>query len=821
MRGAGRLIRWLFSGAVAVLAASAAQPACAQEAAPAISAKEVLQAIERGRDYLLGQQRRDGGWDSRVGRYPLGTTALVTLALLNAGMTPRDPEIARALEYLRGRAADAETTYEVSLLCMVFAAARDGQTDRVRLSMLVRKLESGQLRRGDGRGAWGYETTKSDGLWYDRSNTQFAILGLRDAAVAGIPVNTETWKAALDQWHRAQSNDGGWSYTGIGRGGSTGSMTVAGIASLTIISTMLRDTAQELTADGKPICCGDEAADPHLARGIDWLERNFSVGSNPRDSSWPLYYLYGLERAGRLLGRRFFGEHDWYREGAEFLVRRARNPANGTWEEQGDLLVGTSFALLFLSKGLSPVLISKLQYPTANQAGGSWNSQPDDVRNLTEHITLLPRWPHLMSTQTVDVTKLPAAGGADVLLQSKILYISGTDAPILTDAQVRTLREYIDAGGYIVAAATCQEKAADFDRGFRRLIARMFEGEQAELKLLDASHVVYRSEYPLERGDETIGLWGVDFGCRTPIFYVPPQAPLDLACLWNKWSYQDPPGRDPRLVAMIRKAMWAGVNIVAYATGREPPIKLQDPRPEGRDGETPIERGLLQVARVRHGGGWDTAPRALSNLLKALNEAVGLAASTNSRAVNLSDRDLFKYPIVYMHGRNSFRLSPEEREQLKLYAERGGVLFADACCGARAFDESFRSEIEAAFGAKLERIPPDHELFSEKIGFALRSVKRRTAGPPNPGEPLDTTVRDVEPFLEGILIDGRYAVIYSKYDISCALEHQASSACPGYESEDAFRIAINVILYAMLQDVAAAADGPPGLKAVVNEVHAR
>ena len=49
---------------------------------------------------------------------------------------------------------------------------------------------------------------------------------------------------------------------------------------------------------------------------------------------------------------------------------------------------------------------------------------------------------------------------------------------------------------------------------------------------------------------------------------------------------------------------------------------------------------------------------------------------------------------------------------------------------------------------------------------------------------------------------GRYAVIYSKYDISCALERQASVACAGYIPEDAEKIAINIILYALLQDVA-------------------
>ena len=55
--------------------------------------------------------------------------------------------------------------------------------------------------------------------------------------------------------------------------------------------------------------------------------------------------------------------------------------------------------------------------------------------------------------------------------------------------------------------------------------------------------------------------------------------------------------------------------------------------------------------------------------------------------------------------------------------------------------------------------------------------------------------------LEGIEIDGRYVVIYSKYDISCALEHQASLSCDGYVEADAAKLAMNIVLYAMQQDI--------------------
>ena len=60
------------------------------------------------------------------------------------------------------------------------------------------------------------------------------------------------------------------------------------------------------------------------------------------------------QRAGRLSGVRFFGQNDWYRLGADFLVNKAnQNQLSGFWQGNGqeNQLVATSFALLFLAKG--------------------------------------------------------------------------------------------------------------------------------------------------------------------------------------------------------------------------------------------------------------------------------------------------------------------------------------------------------------------------------------------------------------------------------------------------------------------------------------
>ena len=186
-----------------------------------------------------------------------------------------------------------------------------------------------------------------------------------------------------------------------------------------------------------------------------------------------------------------------------------------------------------------------------------------------------------------------------------------------------------------------------------------------------------------------------------------------------------------------------------------------------------------------------------------MNRANGLTASTKQHNISLAGKNLFRYPIVYMHGRSTFRLSDGEIEPLRKYLkERGGVLFADACCGSREFDFSFRELMEKMFpDHKFQRIPEAHELFKLNPGFDIREVRRRSPESTNKNVIIKTRIRKGKPYLEGIEIDGRYVVIYSKHDISCAIEQQSSISCAGYVWKDAMKIAINVLMYAMLQDI--------------------
>jgi hypothetical protein len=129
------------------------------------------------------------------------------------------------------------------------------------------------------------------------------------------------------------------------------------------------------------------------------------------------------------------------------------------------------------------------------------------------------------------------------------------------------------------------------------------------------------------------------------------------------------------------------------------------------------------------------------------------------------------------------------------------MLLADSLCASRAFTESFRQEMAAIFpNCKLEQIPASDPLLGTAYGgLDLRTVSRRTPKATGGAGPLETTVHKVPPELEGIKLGDRWGVVFSPYDLSCALEKQDSLGCSGYTQVDAARIGLNVVLYSLQQ----------------------
>lgn len=93
---------------------------------------------------------------------------------------------------------------------------------------------------------------------------------------------------------------------------------------------------------------------------------------------------------------------------------------------------------------------------------------------------------------------------------------------------------------------------------------------------------------------------------------------------------------------------------------------------------------------------------------------------------------------------------------------------------------------------KLEPIPGEDLLFSQELNGEILGENVIRARTEKGG-----AMRNMPPSLEGIKINNRWVVIYSKYDIGCALERHQAPDCLGYHPESAFKLGAAAVLYCL------------------------
>src|SRR5262249_16189385 len=151
----------------------------------------------------------------------------------------------------------------------------------------------------------------------------------------------------------------------------------------------------------------------------------------------------------------------------------------------GNPIIATSFSLLFLAKGKTPVLIHKMMHGTPAELRsltGDWNNDRNDVRNLTEFCSQKlfrnkkTGRPLPLTWQVFNAAQRNAGREESVkeMLQAPILFFNGHLPPQFTDAEKHLLKQYVDQGGFIFAEACCGPKETRFNLGFRRLVKELW-----------------------------------------------------------------------------------------------------------------------------------------------------------------------------------------------------------------------------------------------------------------------------------------------------------------------------------------------------------
>jgi hypothetical protein len=195
--------------------------------------------------------------------------------------------------------------------------------------------------------------------------------------------------------------------------------------------------------------------------------------------------------------------------------------------------------------------------------------------------------------------------------------------------------------------------------------------------------------------------------------------------------------------------------------------------------------GEFNIVRLKYrgGGDWYSDPTSLPNLLRRVEQVLGVKTAREEGRLSIMDETLFTYPFAYMTGHGKIRFSDEEAARLRHYLVSGGFLWADDNYG---MDEHFRREIRKAFpDEELVELPFDHRIYHIVYDFpgGLPKIHEHDGGPPHG---------------YGIFHEGRLVVFYSfNTDIGDGLEDAEVHRDPPEKRDAAAKMAINIVAYAL------------------------
>lgn len=787
-------VTWLalaMAGAI-ILTALPAAPARAQLVLEfKLTDKDVDKAMERLQNFLWMRQKDDGSWEDVVGahydRMTGGTTALVALALLEAGVGLSDERMERAIENLL--TVKMDDTQSVALRVMALSRAYRLAQRKEFAGQIVHDLHwlTDNLPRA---GAWGQRGPERTG-----SNTysQYGLLALWESEYAGfnerrkVPRGvmdvedgeetdvSELWPIAMRNlsrswpmiektWLDRQRPDDGWTYAANAPADveSSLTMTAAGVASLYIV---IDKAHAPYMVPGRPYPKARKAFDA-AREGLDWFSEQLSPGFTSDG-----YLAFGVQRIAVASGRKYIGGHDWFRLGVKEIAERAADArvkiAGREHRAPHGADMQAAYYLIFLARGRVPVTFNKLERP-----GTDWDIAPRDIANLTRYLNI--ELEKRMAWQIVSVDK-PVAE----YLDSPILFLNGVQPISLKDETVGKMREYILRGGMIVGEAT--NNSAGFVKSFKTMLEKAFpesgaaDGEAYKWKELPETHPILNELSDRDRG--RVGdVWGMEDGTRLIAVLLT----RDHATAWQQLD--------------VVKKPWCftiGRNLFRYATANEPLRTRLRPVFAGRV----IEADKKHQIGIIHAG-----PRWLSDkyAVEQLSDKLATDARVSVELIQVKDPaslDPEQCPMIVIAGRGSWAMPEVLAKGLQAYVERGGLVVFNANMGDLVFGKVAKAQAKRIVPGGL----PAPILKADPIMTGLVYRERgRTIEDPDIRYALRMAgVNEVE--LTGYRTGDRWGVIVSPHDIFMSMLGTPIYGNKGYGGGTAQQVAANLFLYALEQ----------------------
>ncbi|MDA0833485.1 MAG: DUF4159 domain-containing protein [Planctomycetota bacterium] len=381
-------------------------------------------------------------------------------------------------------------------------------------------------------------------------------------------------------------------------------------------------------------------------------------------------------------------------------------------------------------------------------------------------------------------TKPLASEGFDPI-DIPLLFMAGDYDFTFSPEEVDNLRKFLSEGGTILFNAA--RGRDEFSQAVVREMRKVFP--EKRFMRAPQDHPLFNARYRVPKVMTLVNgiqfqqppeIYTLDIGTRAAAIL----APIGMGAAWSSEPYH-PQGK--HLVG--ESAVRLGVNLVSYVLGATEYGRFLAQEFPVYDGRT-APGDVFRFGLLAYNGSWDVNPSLQNSVLQGLSENTGLDVDYAPVAVALDDPELGDYPLVFMTGHYDFQLTGEEADGLKAYLERGGMIVATAAAGLQPFDIGFRRELQKALPeGELIKLPATHPLF---------------LGGWNPIERVEytpTALRD-DPTLEypefyGVFLDGRLAVLYTPFDLMSGVNHESNAYAKGVSADDATRIVINAITYAL------------------------
>jgi hypothetical protein len=715
------------------------------------SDRTVRTAIADGMRFLEANLRADGSLGCRNWRYQNGAAeALYLLAALQ--QDPQADRVRRIAPWVFSEPMERTTARAMRVL----AAVRMEPIPQDQIAEDTQWLLGGQCSNGGWRVQTGTDDPRCNTI-----DTAWALLALRQAERAGQSVPAEVWTRAGVFLRQTYYGNGQWGYQPSTSTPLALRFTPNGMSTSAAVSAVGVCLEQGTPHSSTPTASAMQTVDWGTYRdGLDWLRRHcwpmrvaeWFWGDEPRYAN-----AYFFTQAGRLFSPLALDDKDLSNVLLPKLLAAQQDDGSFQGEPNAeDSIIATALAVVTLQELTKPLMMN-LHAPEMSANEGNAMEQ-------------LCQWLAQQQHRRATWRRLAGGVGVEQLRQAPLLVLMGEGKFSPEPSFQEAVRSYLRGGGVVLVVS------AGGDPTYRQSAEDFFLTAFPEFsrQTLPTDHPVYETPFPLPGREFPVQVLAGPG--RKSVFFLG----TDTLEQWSR-------GLTRENIGLFQ----LGANLLAFAAG-------------DRDWQTKFDflRSLDQYALEkrltmgvwRHAGQWDICSR----LSEVMTPFLARSISVGLREVPISEdaeypRDM---PMLWIRGNGPLELTDSQKKYLRQFAEDGGLLLFDASYGNQKFARDAEEIMKSIFGRwRVKPLAESHPLLTGAFGRGMGMDVTTVQYSPAAQIILKSRFAKGKPLFVGAEMDGRLVALTSRFGLAAAAEGQAGYNSATYDTTDARKLVLNILLY--------------------------